>query len=65
MCRAAREVARGAVKLVPGFGSPLSGAIAGATTYGIGKSAELYFFAGEVRSPLRFVREWRRRSKPG
>jgi uncharacterized protein (DUF697 family) len=62
---AAREVARGAVKLVPGFGSPLSGAIAGGTTYGIGKSAEAYFFAGETRRPLRFVREWRRRSTAG
>jgi uncharacterized protein (DUF697 family)/GTPase Era involved in 16S rRNA processing len=60
---AAREVARGAVKLVPGFGSPLSGAIAGATTYGIGRSAEAYFFAGEARSPRRVVGEWLRRSK--
>jgi uncharacterized protein (DUF697 family) len=59
---AAREVARGAVKFLPGFGSPLSGAIAGGTTYGIGKSAEAYFFAGETRNPVRFVREWRKRS---
>jgi uncharacterized protein (DUF697 family)/GTPase Era involved in 16S rRNA processing len=60
---AAREGARAAVRLLPGFGSALSGAIAGGTTYGIGKSAEAYFFAGETRSPRRFVREWTRRSK--
>jgi uncharacterized protein (DUF697 family)/predicted GTPase len=59
----AREGARAAVKLIPGFGSAVSGAIAGGTTYGIGKSAEAYFFAGETRSPARFVREWTRRSK--
>jgi uncharacterized protein (DUF697 family)/GTPase Era involved in 16S rRNA processing len=62
----AREGARAAVKLLPGFGSAVSGAIAGATTYGIGKSAEAYFFAGETRSPRRFIREWRRKSQgPG
>jgi uncharacterized protein (DUF697 family) len=60
---AAREAARGAVKLLPALGGPLSGAIAGGTTYGIGKSAEAYFFAGETRSPVRFVREWRKRSE--
>jgi hypothetical protein len=27
------------MKVVPGFGRAISGAIAGATTYGIGKSA--------------------------
>jgi uncharacterized protein (DUF697 family)/GTPase Era involved in 16S rRNA processing len=59
---AAREGARAAVKLLPGFGSAVSGAIAGGTTYGIGKSAEAYFFAGETRSPRRFIREWARRS---
>jgi uncharacterized protein (DUF697 family)/predicted GTPase len=59
----AREGARAAVKLLPGFGSAVSGAIAGGTTYGIGKSAEAYFFAGEIRSPARFVREWTRRSR--
>jgi uncharacterized protein (DUF697 family) len=55
---AAREGARAAVKLVPGFGSAVSGAIAGGTTYGIGKSAEAYFFTGKTRNPARYVREW-------
>jgi uncharacterized protein (DUF697 family) len=56
----AREGARAAVKLVPGVGSAISGAVAGAVTYGIGRSAEAYFFAGETRRPLRFIRDWRR-----
>jgi uncharacterized protein (DUF697 family) len=59
----AREGARAAVRLVPGLGSAMSGAIAGATTYGIGRSAEAYFFAGETRSPGRFVREYLRRGR--
>jgi uncharacterized protein (DUF697 family) len=59
----AREGARAATKLLPGFGSAVSGAIAGATTYGIGKSAEAYFFAGETRSPRHFIREWRKRTR--
>lgn len=58
---AAREGARGAVKLLPGVGSLVSGAIAGATTYGIGMSAEAYFFAGETRRPARFFPQFRRR----
>jgi uncharacterized protein (DUF697 family)/GTPase Era involved in 16S rRNA processing len=61
----AREGARGAVKLLPGFGSAVSAAIAGATTYGIGRSAEAYFFAGEIRSPLRYARKWRSRNDEG
>lgn len=54
----ARQLARQLVKLVPGVGLPASAAIAGATTFGIGKSAEAYFFHGEVRKPATFVREW-------
>lgn len=60
---AAREGARAVVKLVPGVGSAVSGAIAGATTYGIGRSAEAYFFTGETRRPTRFVREWLRKRR--
>lgn len=60
---AAREGARAAVKLVPGFGGAISGVIAGGATYGIGKSAEAYFFAGETRRPARFAREWLRRHR--
>lgn len=59
---AAREGARAALRFAPGVGSLSSAAIAGATTYGIGKSAEAYFFSGEVRRPWSFLREWRRGS---
>lgn len=44
-----RELARQLVKFVPIVGLPVSGAIAGATTLGIGKSAEAYFFQGEIK----------------
>ncbi len=59
----ARQLARQFLKLVPGVGLPASAAIAGATTFGIGKSAEAYFFHGETRKPARFVREWFRGRK--
>ena len=60
---AAREGARAVVKLLPGAGIALSGGIAGATTYGIGKSAEAYFFRGEVERPRRYFLQWARRKE--
>ena len=33
-------------------------AIAAAGTYGIGKSAEAYFFSGERRKPSDFADDW-------
>ncbi len=54
----ARQLARQLVKFVPVAGLPASGAIAGATTFGIGKSAEAYFFHGEIKKPATFVRKW-------
>ena len=60
---AAREGARAAVKLVPGAGIAVSGGIAGATTYGIGKSAEAYFFRGEVKRPRRYFLQWAGRNR--
>jgi len=47
---AARELFRQGVKFLPG-GSALSGGIAAAGTYSLGKSAEAYFFASEVLPP--------------
>jgi hypothetical protein len=44
-------------------GAGISGAMAGATTYGIGKAAEAYFFAGEMRRPSSFLRDWARVSR--
>lgn len=39
------------LKIVPIGGNVISGAIAGSVTYGIGKSAELYFFDGIKKNP--------------
>ncbi len=46
-----RTLAQQAVKLLPAAGMPLSGAIASSSTYAIGKSAESYFFMGEIIKP--------------
>jgi uncharacterized protein (DUF697 family) len=52
-----REGARAAVKLLPGFGSAISGAIAGGATYALGRAATAYFIEGaplpEVRTLFR------------
>ncbi len=49
-----RTIAQQLVKLIPGAGSAVSGGIAGAGTYALGKSAQAYFFSGEVRKPEEF-----------
>lgn len=49
-----RTVAQQLVKLIPGAGSAVSGGIAGAGTYALGKSAQGYFFSGEIRKPEEF-----------
>ena len=41
-----REGARAAVKLVPIWGNVISGAVAGAGTYAIGRAASAYFIEG-------------------
>ncbi len=46
------------IKVIPG-GSLVSGAIAGVGTYAIGKSAEAYFFNGEIKNPEEFKDEWK------
>jgi uncharacterized protein (DUF697 family) len=52
-----RESARAAVRIFPGWGNAISGGIAGAGTYAIGKAALAYFIQGaslqEARSLLR------------
>jgi uncharacterized protein (DUF697 family) len=56
---AMRTVAQQLVKLVPyGIGAGISGAIAGAGTYAIGRSAETYFFSGVIRKPEEFQDAW-------
>jgi uncharacterized protein (DUF697 family) len=49
-----RTVAQQLVKLIPGAGPALSGGIAGAGTYALGKSAQTYFFSGEIKKPEEF-----------
>lgn len=46
-----REVSRQLLKVIPVGGSFISGNIAGASTWGIGKSAELYFFESKFVKP--------------
>ena len=52
-----REGARAAVKILPGFGNAISGAVAGAGTLAIGRAAAAYFIEGhsleEVRKRLK------------
>jgi uncharacterized protein len=50
-----REGARAAVKVLPGWGNAISGGIAAAGTYGIGKAAASYFIDG---LPLADVRRF-------
>jgi len=49
-----RTVAQQLVKLLPGVGPMVSGGIAGAGTYALGKSAQSYFFSGEIKRPEEF-----------
>jgi uncharacterized protein (DUF697 family) len=61
-----REGARAAVKVLPGWGNAISGGIAAAGTYGIGRAATSYFIDGiplaEVRRFLaRRIRRLRKR----
>lgn len=51
-----RELARHATKIIPFGGVAISGSIAAASTWGIGKSAEAYFFNNEIKSPKMFKR---------
>ena len=55
-----RESARAAMKLVPGWGNAVSGAVAGAGTYAIGRAATVFFIEGasmeESRRQFRLFR---------
>ena len=57
-----RLVAQQLARLVPFAGLALSGSIAGAGTYALGKSAEAYFFGGEVVPPQQFQEQYRQAS---
>lgn len=53
----AKQIARQLIKLIPGAGEIISGGVASATTYGIGKAAETYFFHGKIEEPASFHQE--------
>lgn len=54
---AARGVARSLVQFIPVAGQAISGAVAGGTTYAIGRSAEAYFFENQLVAPRSYVQE--------
>ena len=59
-----REGARAAFKLLPGWGNAISGAIAGAGTYAVGRAASAYFIDGlpmtEARRQFKFFKKKKR-----
>jgi uncharacterized protein (DUF697 family) len=63
-----REGARAAIKVLPGFGSAISGAIAGGATYTLGRAATAYFIEEkplpEVTRLFRLPTVFRRKPKP-
>jgi uncharacterized protein (DUF697 family) len=48
-----REGARGLLKFFPGWGNAISGAVAGAGTYAIGRAAIAYFIQGQTLKQVR------------
>lgn len=50
-----RELARGLVQFIPGYGQAVSAAVAGGGTYAVGRSAEKYFFDDEVKKPSIYI----------
>jgi uncharacterized protein (DUF697 family) len=63
-----REGARAAIKVLPGFGNAISGAIAGGATYALGRAATAYFIdeipLPEVRRLIR-IPAWKLPKPPG
>jgi uncharacterized protein (DUF697 family) len=55
-----RETTRAAVKFLPVFGNAVSGAVAGAGTYGLGRAAIAYFIGGESLKTARKLLRWRK-----
>jgi uncharacterized protein (DUF697 family) len=61
---ALREGARAVVKLIPGWGNAISGAVAGAGTYSIGQAAVAYFIEGISLKDARGVFRNRKKEPP-
>jgi len=61
---ALREGARAAVKLLPGWGNAISGAVAGAGTYSMGHAAVAYFIEGVSLTDARGIFKKRKKEPP-
>lgn len=60
-----REGARAVVKLLPGWGNAISGAVAGAGTYAIGRAATAFFIEGlPMEEAHRRFKFFKRKKKP-
>lgn len=59
-----REVARGLIKLIPGAGSLISAAVAGAGTWALGQAAIVYFLDGKSAAEAKDIFERTRRKDP-
>jgi uncharacterized protein (DUF697 family) len=57
-----REAARAGIKFLPGWGNAISGGIAAAGTYAVGRSAVAYFIEGLSLAEARKI--FRRRELP-
>ena len=53
-----RYLTQQVLKLIPFGGWAAAGSIAGSSTYAIGKAAESYFFAGEIKDLKEFKDDW-------
>jgi uncharacterized protein (DUF697 family) len=61
---ALRETARAAAKFVPMWGNAISGAVAGAGTYAMGRAAAAYFIEGVSLDDARGIFRRRKKEKP-
>jgi uncharacterized protein (DUF697 family) len=61
---ALRETARAGVRLLPGWGNAISGAIAGAGTYSVGQAAVAFFIEGLSIKDARNVFQRKRKDPP-
>ena len=61
---ALREGARAAVKLIPGWGNAISGAVAGAGTYSVGQAAVAFFIDGLSLPDARSIFRKRKKEPP-
>jgi uncharacterized protein (DUF697 family) len=61
---ALRETARAAAKFIPMWGNAISGAVAGAGTYAMGRAATAYFIEGVSLDDARGIFRRKKKEKP-